>query len=58
MEASRLPYQLMNVMGGICLVISSYATNDRPNLFTNLIWIFIGLHAIRKYYKFSKGRIN
>lgn len=36
----------MNVLGGICLVISAYESNDNPNLFTNLIWMLIGLAMI------------
>lgn len=46
LKADRIPYQLMNVLGGLCLVISAYDSEDRPNMFTNLVWMFIGLYAI------------
>ncbi|WP_147321471.1 MULTISPECIES: CBU_0592 family membrane protein [unclassified Arenibacter] len=48
LSARSMLYQLMNVVGGICLLICAYDTQDRPNLFTNLIWIFIGVFAIVK----------
>jgi lipid-A-disaccharide synthase-like uncharacterized protein len=46
LDAKKMPYQLMNILGGLCLVVISYDTNDKPNLFTNLIWIVIGFYAI------------
>jgi lipid-A-disaccharide synthase-like uncharacterized protein len=46
LDASSAIYQLMNVLGGLCLVISAYSTKDRPNLFTNLAWMLIGIYAI------------
>lgn len=46
LKANKIPYQLMNVMGGLCLVVSAYSTKDRPNLFTNLVWIGIGIFAV------------
>ncbi|MFV8347303.1 CBU_0592 family membrane protein [Flavobacterium sp. ZB4P13] len=46
LDAKKIPYQLMNILGGLCLVIISYDTDDMPNLFTNLIWIFIGFYAL------------
>lgn len=46
LNAKKIPYQLMNIMGGLCLVVCSCESNDRPNLFTNLIWMCIGLYAV------------
>ncbi|WP_437440080.1 CBU_0592 family membrane protein [Polaribacter batillariae] len=46
LKADNIPYQLMNILGGLCLVISAYSTKDNPNLFTNLVWMFIGLFAV------------
>ncbi len=45
-KADKIPYQLMNVLGAICLVINSIDLNDHPNFITNLVWMFIGLYAI------------
>ncbi|WP_052143779.1 CBU_0592 family membrane protein [Wocania ichthyoenteri] len=46
LKANSITYQLMNVIGGICLVISAYDTKDKPNLFTNFVWMCIGLATI------------
>ncbi len=55
LHARSILYQLMNVAGGLCLVICAYDTQDRPNLFTNLIWMFIGVYAIVKIQKRKSG---
>ena len=41
-----LPYQLLNIAGGICLVVNSFHTHDYPSVLTNLIWAGIGVFAI------------
>ncbi|MDN5204931.1 hypothetical protein QQ008_26310 [Fulvivirgaceae bacterium BMA10] len=46
LKADKIPYQLMNVIGGLCLVINSYHLNDNPTLITNFVWMCIGLFAI------------
>lgn len=46
MDANKVPYQLMNVLGGLCLVICAYGSQDGPNFFTNLVWMGIGIYAI------------
>jgi len=57
LQAERIPYQLMNVLGAICLVINSWFLSDHPNLVTNGVWMGIGVFAIinimRKREKFS-----
>ncbi|WP_425489143.1 CBU_0592 family membrane protein [Arenibacter arenosicollis] len=55
LNAQSILYQLMNVAGGLCLVICAFDTKDRPNLFTNLIWMFIGIYATIKIIKRKKG---
>ncbi|MCM4150889.1 hypothetical protein DHD05_04725 [Arenibacter sp. N53] len=55
LNANSAIYQLMNVAGGLCLVICAYDTQDRPNLFTNLIWMFIGVYATIKIINRKKG---
>ena len=42
----KLPYQLLNISGGICLLINSFHTHDYPSAFTNFLWAGIGLFAI------------
>jgi len=46
LKADRIPYQLMNVLGGLSLVINSIDLEDYPNFVTNIIWMGIGLFAI------------
>jgi hypothetical protein len=41
MKACQVRYHALNAIGGLFLVIFSYAVHDQPNLFVNLIWIFI-----------------
>jgi len=48
LKSDGVTYQLMNVIGGFCLVINSINLNDHPNLVTNFIWMCIGLFAIFK----------
>jgi hypothetical protein len=45
-KADRVNYHLLNVIGGVCLVIVSYTLSDMPNLFVNLAWIFIAVVSI------------
>ena len=46
LKADKLPYQLLNILGGICLVINSFHMHDYPSVFTNLVWAGIGVFAI------------
>ena len=46
LRSNSITYQLMNVIGAVCLIASAYSSKDRPNLFTNLVWMCIGIIAI------------
>jgi len=46
LRADRLLFQLMNIAGGVCLVVNSVHTHDYPSVITNLIWAGIGVFAI------------
>jgi hypothetical protein len=46
LKSNKIPYQLMNILGGLCLVINSYNLSDAPNFILNLIWICIGFMAV------------
>ena len=48
LKSDGIIYQLMNVIGGLCMVINSINLNDHPNLVTNFIWMCIGLFAVTK----------
>jgi len=41
-----LSFQLLNIIGGLCLVTTALETNDLPNAMANLLWMFIGVYAL------------
>jgi hypothetical protein len=41
MNAGQVRYHALNALGGLLLVVFSYAVHDQPNLFVNLIWMLI-----------------
>ena len=42
-------YQVLNVIGGIGLVISALYFDDTPNLAANGIWVLIALFGVFRY---------
>ena len=44
--AERRGFQLLNIIGGLCLVITAVYSNDLPNVVANLLWMFIGVYAL------------
>jgi hypothetical protein len=44
-KAQHTVYQLMNVLGGICLSANALRLNDGPGFVTNFAWMGIGLFA-------------
>ncbi|WP_242204504.1 CBU_0592 family membrane protein [Aestuariivivens insulae] len=46
LKHNSVTYQLMNVLGGLFLVICAYDSKDKPNLFTNFVWMCIGVVAL------------
>ena len=51
-KSDHITYQLLNIAGGICLVVNSFHLHDYPSVLTNVIWAGIGVFAIY----FNKGR--
>jgi len=39
-------YQLMNVLGALCLAINTFTTKDYASFFTNALWIGIGVWGL------------
>lgn len=57
MKAGQVRYHALNAVGGLFLVIFSYAVHDQPNLFVNFIWIVIaGVSSWRILVARSRGR--
>jgi hypothetical protein len=52
LKPDRLPYQALNICGGICLVVNSFHMHDYPSVLANAIWAAIGVFAI--YYNRPK----
>ncbi|MBT31657.1 MAG: hypothetical protein CMO01_18530 [Thalassobius sp.] len=48
LTANSLIYQILNVIGGLCLTLNALNLNDAPALITNAVWMFIGLFATLK----------
>ena len=46
LKVENVSYQLMNIFGGICLIVNSFHQSDFPSVFTNLVWAGIGVFAI------------
>jgi hypothetical protein len=51
-QADDLVFQLLNISGGICLIVNSLHQDDYPSVFTNGVWAAIGVFAI--YYNRKK----
>ena len=51
-QADHLTFQLLNIAGGVCLIVNSLHQSDYPSVFTNGVWAAIGVFAI--YYNKRK----
>jgi len=47
--ARSVPYQLMNVVGAVGMLINGYVRGALPSAALNLIWMGIGLYVLAKY---------
>lgn len=45
-KAESWTFQLLNIMGGLCLVATAVDNSDMPNAVANLLWMFIGVYAL------------
>ncbi|WP_435433330.1 CBU_0592 family membrane protein [Zunongwangia endophytica] len=46
LSAKRPTYHLLNVIGGICLVVNASKLDDFPNIVVNIVWALIALFAL------------
>ncbi|MCL6217690.1 CBU_0592 family membrane protein [Zunongwangia pacifica] len=53
LSAQKPTYHVLNVIGGLCLVINAVTLNDFPNILVNIVWALIALFAI---YRITKDR--
>ncbi|TDQ06706.1 CBU_0592 family membrane protein [Pedobacter metabolipauper] len=47
-DAESLSFQLLNIIGGLCLVATAVDSNDIPNAAANILWMFIGVYAVAR----------
>jgi hypothetical protein len=45
-KAESIIFQIINILGGLCLVITAVDSDDLPNAAANLLWMFIGVYAL------------
>lgn len=48
-KAESLSFQLLNIIGGLCLVATALETHDLPNAAANLLWMFIGVYSLTRH---------
>jgi hypothetical protein len=46
LDAHSLRFQLINVMGAALLAISALSTHNWPSMVSNLVWMYLGVHAL------------
>jgi len=49
-RADSLPFQLLNIAGGLCLAVTAVDTHDLPNAAANILWMSIGLYALSRQF--------
>ncbi|WP_036603627.1 CBU_0592 family membrane protein [Olivibacter sitiensis] len=42
-------YQMMNLIGGVGLMLSAFFVRDIPNVAVNIVWCFIAFFGILRY---------
>jgi hypothetical protein len=58
LRADSITYQLLNVCGGICLVVFSCSLADVPNIVVNLIWIIIALVSLMRIVRSRRIKVQ
>ena len=38
LQADQVAFQLLNILGGVCLIVNSMHQSDYPSVFTNGVW--------------------
>lgn len=50
-KEDSLSFQLLNVIGGLCLTVTAFETRDLPNAAANILWMVIGLYALSRQFR-------
>ena len=49
LEGTSTPYQLLNLVGGACLIANTIYYKAYPSTFVNLVWAGIAIYTIVRY---------
>jgi drug/metabolite transporter (DMT)-like permease len=49
LEGNSTPYQLLNLAGGVCLIVNTIYYKAYPSTFVNLVWAGIAIYTIVRY---------
>lgn len=53
-KAESLAFQLLNIVGGLCLTVTALDATDLPNAAANLLWMLIGIYAMARHLRSRK----
>lgn len=48
-------YQLLNIIGSICLIVNTVYYTSYPSTFINIVWFIIALFALINIFKSKNG---
>jgi hypothetical protein len=48
-------YQVLNIIGSICLIVNTIFYSAYPSTFVNIVWMLIGVFALINIYKSRNG---
>jgi hypothetical protein len=48
-------YQILNILGSICLIINTVVYHAFPSAFINVVWLIIAMIALTNIYKARKA---
>lgn len=46
LRAESWLFQMLNILGGLCLAATAVNSQDLPNAAANVLWMFIGMYAL------------
>jgi TctA family transporter len=49
-RAESLVFQVLNIVGGLCLCVPALETSDMPNTTANLLWMFTGIFGLGRHF--------
>jgi hypothetical protein len=54
LKSDSLPFLLLNIGGGILLIVYSVSKDAYANVFINIVWVAIAIPAIIKVIRYTK----